>query len=264
LTISGCANPARSADPTWLSCAFTCARDAVLPESGEAGHICGTIIEVFGVGETKKLSLFRRRPDGRLGGRKSYRRVGSSQRTAAIAVVGCALCFFSGVAAIADTPQAEDNRGTPTHRIAVLSSPERATVSWQVRTGGPTRLRLYHSAPSGLDRLVGEVTTDQGVETFEIVDTQRPVGSSVYQIRAVGFNGDERVLGTVLCVESGFSDQPTTFHWERSGMDIGATPTPRYFRPSVGVFCHGTKPLSSRITLRPDPPVPRPDRCSNV
>ncbi len=142
--------------------------------------------------------------------------------------------------------------------ITILSSPDHATVSWQVRSQGRVRLRLYRTLPNGREDLVGEVSAATGLTSFEMSDDARPPGPMVYQIRAVRRNGSEETLGSVLCVESEFSSKAVTPSWDVPQLVADATGDFDFCQSADGLIRADGSPRKWRVERGPEPPVPRP------
>jgi len=200
---------------------------------------------VFVVGENRRLSLIRWWPGGLLG---QETRCSGSFFTLITVILTIAACFSGGSIADADPER---------FPITVFSSPNHASVSWQVRSSGSTRLRLYRSVPGGIENLVGEFTAETGISAFEMVDDARPPGAAIYQIRAVGIGGSERILGSILCVESGFSTRVATLTWDSSHQEANSTSVSEIFLPTEELTHPEDRPLWREPRRRPDPPVPR-------
>lgn len=213
------------------------------------------------VGENRRLSLLRWRLDGRVG--QNPRRWTDSLPLIVVAGLTVAACFVGGINAFAhrDTTRTDDQRGRiPT---TILSSSNHASVTWQVRTPGSVRLRLYRSVPGGVESLVGEVTTGSGVSTFEMIDDARPPGASIYQIRAVGIGGAEQILGSILCVEPGFSTRVASMSWDSPSHVVNSILLSEFFLSTQELAYSGDRPILRQPRQRPEPPVPRsePSRC---
>jgi hypothetical protein len=213
------------------------------------------VMAVHVVGENRRLSLLRRWLDCRVG--QSLRRYGGS--LPAIMVVGltAAACFAGGTIASAGRDLSRSDADPERFPVTVLSSPNHAFVSWQVRSSGSARLRLYRSVPGAIENLVGEFTTEAGISAFEMVDDARPPGAVIYQIRAVGIGGSERILGSILCVESGFSTRVATLTWDSSHQEANSTSVSEIFLPTEELTHPEDRPVCREPRRRPDPPVPR-------
>ena len=157
---------------------------------------------------------------------------GGSVSSIVIAGFTAVACFAGGAIAFAESDPVRITADLERSPITVLSSPNHASVSWQVRSPGPVRLRLYRSIPGGVESLLGEFTTEDGVSAFEMVDDARPPGAAIYQIRAVGLGGNERVLGSILCVESGFSTRVAALPWDTSTQAANSTSVFEIFLPT--------------------------------
>lgn len=141
--------------------------------------------------------------------------------------------------------------------VTILSNSDQVTVSWQVRSAGGVRLRLYRSEVSGRETLISEVSVPKGVASFEMVDDHRPPGAAIYQIRTVDFGGSERVLGSVVCVESGLSTAIAPISSDSSQLLASSIRYPSIFFAAEGQVVSDDRAAQWRLTLRLDPPVPR-------
>ena len=110
----------------------------------------------------------------------------------------------------AATGDAAPKNGLGRYPVKILSNPDHVTVSWQVRSQGVVRLRLYREQPWGRETLVKEVITQPGTSSFEFVDDERPPGNTVYVLRVLRLDDNETILGSALCVESKFAPSVVT------------------------------------------------------
>lgn len=192
--------------------------------------------------------------DGGSAARRTFPRLPVGVSSVAVA----ALLLIGGSATVVHGSAARSPARTGSG-IAVFSNPDRATVTWRVRSAGPVRLRLYRALAGGAETVVEEVVTRSGIESFQVVDRSRPSGSVLYQIRAAGLDGAEVVLGTVVCVEPRFSSPGTPATPDRSGNAVAAlVETPdhdTWFAPPAEI---ADARAGMMIPLGPDPPVPRP------
>jgi hypothetical protein len=116
----------------------------------------------------------------------------------------------SATLSFADTGDAAPKNDLERYSTTILSSHDHVTVSWQVRSPGTVRLRLYREQSSGGEILVEEVIAEPGVSSFEFVDDERPPGNTIYVIRVLGPNENETTLGSALCVEPKFAPSVVT------------------------------------------------------
>jgi hypothetical protein len=167
-----------------------------------------------------------------------------------------AALVVAAVTAVASTGHAVCKNDVRRFPVTILSSSNQATVSWQVRSSGAARLRLYRVQASGDEVLVNEVITQDGVASFEFVDKNRPPGNAVYQLRVAGVDGSEANLGSASCVESKFAPSdvsPTAGSFQ-----------PAWTRGTIGLPDPGSSSLGGRFAAfqpgfipAPEPPVPR-------
>jgi hypothetical protein len=209
------------------------------------------------VGEFKRLSVSRRWLDGHVG------RILRSNRVERL-ICRTVFMVFMMVAGIASSALVSASPGSaqfeqPPRKfpVTILSSPDHATVSWQVRSQGRVRLRLYRTLPNGREDLVGEVSAAKGLTSFEMSDDARPPGPTVYQVRAVRRNGSEETLGSVLCIESEFSPKAVTPPWDVSQLVADATGDFGFCQSADGLIRADDSPRKWRVERGPEPPVPR-------
>ncbi len=222
---------------------------------------CVRIAAVHVVGENKRLSLLRWRLDGRVG--QSPRRFADSVPLIVVVGLAVAVCFVGGTMAFAERGQAGSDSHSDPLPITILTNSNHASVSWQVRTPGSVRIRLYRSIPGGVENLVGEVTTESGISTFEMIDDARPPGASIYQIRAVGIGGAEQILGSILCVDPGFSTRVAAMSWDSPSHIANSISLSEFFLSTQELAYLSDRPILRQPRQRPEPPVPRsvPSRC---
>lgn len=158
--------------------------------------------------------------------------------------------------AFTETGDAAPESDLSWHPATILSRSDHATVSWQVRSAGNVRLRLYREQAAGGEALVNEVITQRGTSSFEFVDEKRPPGNSVYVLRVLGLDGNETTLGSAFCIESRFApsdvsstDGSTQLAYTREKMELQQ---PR----SIGAIAQLSL-LDDGFIPGPDPPVPR-------
>jgi len=195
------------------------------------------------VGQVERTSRRRRR---------ELRSVGRVVKVMVTTALGVA-----AVTAIARTGEAVSEDVPKRYPVTILSSRDQATVSWQVRSSGAVRLRLYRSQPLGGEVLVDEVTTQQGVGSFEFVDRNRPPGNAVYVLRVADIDGSETTLGSILCVEQKFNPDQAVFESSMGSSPLWAPLITGLTRPSqVGWSLERVDVVTGWAPI-PEPPVPR-------
>jgi len=163
----------------------------------------------------------------------------------------------AAVTAIARTGETVSEDVPKRYPVTILSSSDQATISWQVRSSGAVRLRLYRSQPVGGEVLVNEVTTEHGVGSFEFVDKNRPPGNAVYMLRVADIDGSETTLGSALCVERGFEPGPAVFESSTGSSPLWVPLITGLARPSqVGWSLECVDVVTGWAPI-PEPPVPR-------
>ena len=164
-------------------------------------------------------------------------------------VTGATLSF-------ADTGDAAPKNDLGRYPVKILSNPDHVTVSWQVRSPGKVRLRLYREQSWGSETLVEEVIAEPGVSSFEFVDAERPPGNTVYVLRVLRFDGNETTLGTALCVESKFA--PSVVTTAGSSYQPACTRETAELPDTISVSLVGP-PACVREGLipAPEPPIPK-------
>ena len=238
-------------------------RSTILSKVYDHLHNRGNICSVIEVGTSNQYSLPRRRPIGRSGWITRFRTLDILNSTSAVVMFFVATIAAGTSLAFTGTGDADPENDLRWNPVAILSSPNHASVSWQVRSPGQVRIRLYRAVPGGVESLVGEFTTEAGVSAFEMVDDVRPPGATIYQVRAVGIGGGERVLGSILCVESGFSTGVVAFGWDSSHHPANSTSVSEVLLLTEELIQPEDRPVLRQPRRRPDPPVPRsePSRC---
>ena len=150
----------------------------------------------------------------------------------------------------------------PTHDpdhlvVAVVSAADDVTISGQVRTATPVRLRLYRLRPDGVEVLVSETEAACGESPFEFVDSHRPAGDTVYHLRVVDRRGVETTLASAVCIDphltTVFAFSSTAPRDQLAGIPSTAEP-PAFARSKMEL--DEAVPVSSWVP-GPDPPVPR-------
>ena len=169
-------------------------------------------------------------------------------------VVTTVFTVLIGGAGVSDATM---DTGLDNRSVSVVSAAGNVTVSWQIRSGGTVRLRLYRLRPDGGAILLTESMAHSGVSLFEVVDRERPPGPTAYQLRVVDRIGHEKNLGSALCVESRLSSSlvtatPGSFYFAACGPE--AIWQPQIVSTALSnvsrSFCKSPVPC-------PDPPVPR-------
>jgi len=175
----------------------------------------------------------------------------------AVIVLFIATIATGATLSFADIGDAAPKNDLVRYQVTILSNPDHVTVSWQVRSQGEVRLRLYRELSWGRETLVKEVITQPGMSSFEYVDDERPPGSTVYVLRVLRFDGNETILGTALCVESQFSQCSIPVTSTVSHHSVRATKRIDWLRILSWPFATVESVTKSGWIRGPDPPVPR-------
>ena len=169
-------------------------------------------------------------------------------------VVTTVLAVLAGGVGVSD---AVVDSGPDYRSVSVVSATDNVTVSWQIRSGGTVRLRLYRLRPDGGATLVTETMAHGGVSSFEVVDYDRPPGTTVYYLRLVQASDLETTLGFAVCVESQFSQCSIPVTSTVSHHSVRATERDDWLRILSWPFATVESVTKSGWIRGPDPPVPR-------
>jgi len=171
-----------------------------------------------------------------------------------LVIAGTVLCALLVVGASEATVDTEAATDSP----IFVSVADTVTVSWQIRSWGSVRLRLYRSHFDGSEALVTEITAGAGLSSFEFVDVRRPLGATVYRLRIVRGDGTETTLDSLLCVGNIIAPGPAAAPPSASRLvadmfELSVLPELWSAMLSIDEGSPG-----DGLAPSPDPPVPRP------
>ena len=220
-------------------------------------HIRGRLSAVIAVAGFHQFSFLRRLPTGRVRWFFRLRPLETLRSAGVVFVLVLATIVTGATLSFADIGDAAPKNDLSRYPVKILSNPDHVTVSWQIRSQGKVRLRLYREQLSGDEILVNEVVAQPGVSSFEFVDAERPPGNTVYVLRVLRFDGNEKTLGSALCVESQFSQCSIPVTSTVSHHSVRATERNDWLRILSWPFETVESVTKSGWIRGPDPPVPR-------